>query len=231
MGSRLRNFMSKKIAKKTGFTLIEVLIAIAILSGMVVAMVISTNQIMNSKEETEKLDDQSHSVFLALNRISSDLQMAFLVSGTDFLGTTGEMKIAFIGKEDQMNFASFSLARYFKGEQEFDYGEVGYSIAASKNESREKSLYRREQKGFDITPEEGGISEPILENIRSIHFQYYDSQKKEWLRGWDTTQLDFSNRLPEMVKIEMEVENLQEEGKPLSFSTIAGIKLVKGISF
>ena len=214
-----------KIKSNSGFTLLEVLIAIVILAGMTIAMVLSTTQIMNSKDETERLDDQSHSISLALNKISSDLQMAFLISSPDFLGTSGESKVAFVGKEDQINFPTFSLVRYFKEVQELDYGEVGYLLGTNPENSGQKILFRRESRGFDNNPEEGGIKEPLLENIKLIRFTYYDPQKKEWLKSWDSSQLDFTNRLPEMVKIEIELEDLQEEGRTLSYSTIAGIRL------
>lgn len=225
--------MIKKDTKNysSGFTLIEVMIAIAILSFIVMGVSLFTQSTLNNKEMTERLDNLNHSAFLALHKMSMDLQMAFLLSGPDFLGTDGKIKTVFKGSEDQLNFVSFSHVRYFKEAQEADYGEVGYFLEDSKEEGGGKNLMRRESKVIDDNPEEGGTGEVLIDGIKEFHLEYYDSTKKEWGKNWDSTQLDFSNRLPMAVKIEIEIQDPSGD-VPLHFSTIADIKIfAQPISF
>src|SRR5215510_658413 len=114
--------------KQSGFTLIEVMIAMAILAVMAFLIFTSTQRTLDSKEDTQKTDEMNHSISLALSRMSSDFQMAFLLSGNDFLGSEGLVKTEFIGKEDRADFPSFAHQRYFKDAKEADYGEVGYYL-------------------------------------------------------------------------------------------------------
>jgi general secretion pathway protein J len=189
----------------------------------------STTQTIASKEDTEKIDNINHAASLALAKIATDLQMAFIISSPDFLGSEGNIKTVFIGKEDQMNFPTFSHTRYFKDAKEADFCEIGYFVENSK-ESDEKNLMRRESRTLDDKPEEGGVSDPIVEGIKDFHLEYFDPRKKEWLKNWDSSQLDFANRLPRAVKIEIKVDNPEGE-EPFTYSTIAELKLNVPINF
>ncbi len=215
---------------KEGFTLIEVMIAMAILAVMAVLIYTSMSQTIGSKEDVEKKDELGHSANLALNKMSLDLEMAFLLNGPEFLGSDGKVKTAFIGKEDRMDFATLSHVRYFKDAKETDYAEVGYYIENDKEDSSNKLLMRRESKGIDDKPTEGGKSEAMVEGVKELHLEYYDPSKKEWLKNWDSTQLDFSNRLPRAVKIELKVQDPSME-EPYDYSTVVGLKLLEPVTF
>ncbi len=216
--------------KRNGFTLIEIMIAMAILAVMAVLFFTSMSQTINSKDDVEKKDELGHSANLALNKMSMDLQMAFLLNGPEFLGSDGKMKTAFIGKEDRVDFPSFSHVRYFKDVKESDYAEVGYYVEDDKEDPSKKLLMRRESKGIDDKPEEGGKGEAMIEGVKEFHLEYYDSKKKEWLKNWDSTQVDFSNRLPRAVKIELKVQDPAME-EPYAFSTIVDLKLLEPLVF
>ena len=207
-----------------GFTLLEVMIAMSILAMMSLLLYTSMSQTMVGKEETEKRDDLHHSVALAFNKMASDLQMAFLVPGTEFLGTDGSRKTVFKGTEEKMDFPSFSHVRYFKDVPETNFGEVGYFLEDSKEEAGGKILMRREAKILDDKPEEGGSVEPLVEGIKELRLEYYDPNKKEWQKGWDSSQLENSHRLPRAVRIEIKVGDPGSE-EEFVFSTIAEVKL------
>lgn len=214
-----------------GFTLIEVMIAVAILAVMSVLIYTSVSQTIASKDDTEKKDEINHSAALAMTKMASDLEMAFLLNGPDFLGSQGFMKTVFTGTEEKMNFPSLSHTRYFKDSPEADFGEVGYFLEDDKEEQGNKILMRRESKKVDEKPEEGGVSDPLLDHVKSIHFEFYDAQKKDWVKSWDSSQLETANRLPRAVKIEIQVMDKESE-EPLRYSTIAEVKLYdKAINF
>lgn len=213
-----------------GFTLIEIMIAMAILAMMSVLLYSSTSQTIKGKDETVKKDELNHSVSLALNKMANDLQMAFILNNPDFLGSEGRIKTVFSGKEDQLDFAALSHARYFKQSRETDYAEVGYYLADDPEDSSKKILMRRESKVLDDKPEEGGLSDPLVEGVKGFQLEYYDPKKKEWIKTWDSSQLEQSNRLPRAVRIEIKVENPEQE-EPQVFSTIAELRLYAPINF
>lgn len=230
------NFHHKK--SNLGFSLLEVMIGVVILAFMALVLYYSTSGILSSKDQTGRIDDAHHSAQLTLQRMSNDLEMAFLLSNPEFLGTDGKMKTAFIGKEDALNFVSFSPTRYFKDLKEANFGEVGYWLEPNPENNRLKTLMRRESKLIDNEPEQGGVAEPLLENVEELHFEYYDVTKKEWTKSWDSSQLVQSNRLPRAVKISIRLKDIdQEENADSSsdlyfYSTLAEIRIYQGpISF
>lgn len=213
-----------------GFTLIEVMIAMAILAVMAVLLYTSMSQTLNSKDDVEKKDELNHSAILTLNKMSLDLQMAFLLNGPEFLGSDGKVKTAFIGKEDKVDFSSLSHTRYFKDSKEADYAEIGYFMEDDKEEPGKKLLMRRESKWIDDKPQEGGKAEAMVEGVKEFQLEYYDPTKKEWQKAWDSTQVDVANRLPRAVKIELKVQDPEME-EPYTFSTIVDLKLLEPITF
>lgn len=216
--------------KNSGFTLIEIMIAMAILAVMAVLLFTSMSQTLNSKDDVEQKDELSHSANLALNKMSMDLQMAFLVTGPEFLGSDGKVKVAFVGKDDSVNFSSLSHVRYFKDAKEADFAEVGYFMGDDKDDPENKILMRRESRLIDDKPEEGGKAEAMVERVKEFHLEYYDPQKKEWQKAWDSTQVDVANRLPRAVKIELKVQDPNME-EPYIYSTIVDLRILEPITF
>lgn len=66
----------------TGFTLLEVMVAVAIMGVIMTLVWSSTSQSLNSKERIEKRDLIFHSGSVALRKMSEDLSMAFLAKST-----------------------------------------------------------------------------------------------------------------------------------------------------
>lgn len=219
-----------RLSSSSGFTLIEVMIAMAILAVMAVLIYSSMTQTIKGKDDVEKRDELGHSANLTLNKMVLDLQMAFLLNGPDFLGSDGKIKVVFIGKEDRLDFASLSHVRYFKDAKEADYAEIGYFLEDDKEEPNKKNLMRRESKVIDDKPLEGGSVEMMVEDVKEFHLEYYDPSKKEWLKNWDSTQVDFSNRLPRAVRISLKVQDPSME-EPYDFSTVADLKMLEPINF
>jgi len=216
---------------QAGFTLIEVMIALAILAGMSLVMFISTNQILNSKGDSEDRDEAHHSIFLALNKFTEDLGMAFLLKSKDILGADFDGEVGFQGKEDRVDFVNFSHSRYVQGAQESEVAEVSYFVEPMPDEPDKKMLMRRESTVVDKNLQEGGRAYPLLEGIEDAHFEYYDSKDGEYKKLWDTQSVDFAGKLPRAVKITIDIILPGQEDKS-SFSIVAPIELNTGpISF
>ncbi len=221
--------MAKPRRSTSGFTLIEVLVAVGILTLMVTLFSVSLRSTIDSKNYAESSGISHHSVALGFEKFAADLQMAFLVTSPDFFSPVSPMKIVFIGTEDRIDFISFNHTSYFKDTTEAELAEISYYLDNSEEEGH--GWFRREDPAVDDKPAEGGDTEALVDQVESVHFEYYDTQKKEWVKEWDSTQLSVANRLPRAVKVELVVKD-SRGNDPLKFSTIADLKLyAKPIQF
>lgn len=217
-----------------GFTLIEVMIAVAILAGMSLALFGASSQMINSKVLVEDRDDAQHSVSFALNRMSEDLNMAYFVKSRALLGTAFEGEISFLGKEDRIDFVSFSHLRFLKNAKESDSAEISYYLEADPDDPDSKILMRRESTTIDRNLEEGGMAYQVLKGVRFLEFRYLpagkDPTKDEWKSVWDTGSSEANNRLPDAVKIRLEVV-LPEDEEARTYTTLAPIQLTRPLAF
>ena len=238
----------KKSGSK-GFTLLEVMVAVAIL-GMVMTLVWSTSsQSMRAKKRVDLRSEVYHQGTIALRKISEDLSMAFLAKmapatpgGTPTampgMETTEKkeqaFKTFFIGEDrseaDQLRFTALSHMRLFKNAKESDQCKISYEIAPSKEYEGVTDLVRRQEAWLDDTTEVK--AEPMLlsQNVKSFNIEYYDAQKTEWRKDWNTESMDWQNKLPEAVKITITFKdpNSQDDNTEVVLSTAVGIALFKG---
>jgi type II secretion system protein J len=217
--------------------LIEVLVAVsllAIISTLVwQAMGISTA----SKERFEKRETTFRASTLALDRLSRDLQMAVLFSSADLLGVSagGEQmtKSVFVGTnngdQDKLIFNTLSHIRYLKDTKESDLAEVSYFLEPEEEgEGGFFVLKKRVSSPPDAEPEQGGAAFALLEGVKELNFRYYDPRKGEYGDDWDSTKLDFVNRLPRAVEITLAVRDPNDEEETVRFSTVALLEMSPG---
>ncbi|MDX1386828.1 MAG: type II secretion system protein, partial [bacterium] len=143
-------------SKNQGFTLLEVMVAITILAGMALAMFGASSMMLESKDVVEKRDEASHSASFAMNKIAEDLNAAFFIKSRDMLGTQFEGEVHFSGKEERLDFASFTHLRYIKDAKETDIAEISYYLAKDPEDPDLNILMRREATTLDKDMESGG---------------------------------------------------------------------------
>ncbi|MFO1462565.1 MAG: type II secretion system protein GspJ [bacterium] len=215
---------------QSGFTLLEVMIALAILAAMALAMFVATQQTLNSKQSTEDRDDANHAIVQALNRMAADLDMAVIVKGKELLGADFDGEYAMEGSEERLDFVAFSHQRFISGAKESDLAEISYFLVPMPDEPDKHILMRRESTKIDKNLQEGGVAFPLLENVETLRFEYLDPKSGEFKKTWDSKSIDFNNQLPQAVKITIEAVLPDEEQKS-SFATIAPIQLTRPLSF
>jgi general secretion pathway protein J len=69
----------------------------------------------------------------------------------------------------------------------------------------------------------GGTEEVLFEGVNKIEFQYWDSDKKDWVDEWDTRRLEREAALPSRVKITLYAKD--ENGKDQRYTTQARIMM------
>lgn len=188
-------------------TLIELMIAIAIL-GMISTMVwTSFSETTRTKTTIERRQDRGHEVRLAMSRIARELQEAFLTknfSNEGQLVTTP--KSLFVSEDrppfDRIDFIAFAHNRLYRDADESDQSEISYFVTTDREERTIDNLVRRESRRVDEDPRHGGSVLVLVGDVAEFDITFYDPQSQEWVEYWDTTSLDGQpDRLPAFAKI------------------------------
>lgn len=201
-----------------GFTLMEVLIAIAIL-----AIVLST--VYGSFVQTRKVIDKAEAsieelrgVRAAFTRMMQDVSMAFIVKDNDKTFFTGTDDYADGYATDSIDFTSFSNRIRNNDAKESDQIEVGYSLKRG-NEGK-AVLIKRVKKRIDDSPGYGGDSYEISEDIVGLDFRYLDDDA--WVDSWDSR---VNKTIPQAVEITIIVKD--SSGNERTYKGIADVPLGK----
>src|SRR5258706_13623148 len=117
-----RSTRSAKRARQAGFSLLEVLVSVMVLTFMGMLMYEGISQSSEAKEETEISLDRLQIIRVALSKMVRDLSMAYLSKHKD--PAMGEKpRTLFKGARDRVSFTSLSHVRLVKNSKESDQAE------------------------------------------------------------------------------------------------------------
>ena len=210
-----------------GFTLMEVLIAVSIVSIIGTLVYGSFARTFEARDLVNRVQERYHSVRLALERMSLEINMAFVYDCRERNSLMGDPKLRSMftveqeGKVDRMQFTSFSHLRLHRDSHESDQNLLTYYGEDDPQEPSRTNLMRREKLRFDGEPDEGGEAQVMCENIEGLDLEAWDDVKGEWVEEWDCQQIERLNTMPKMIKITLTVKD--EAGKELPFTTIARV--------
>lgn len=215
----------KRLAR--GFTLMEVMIAVAItaLMGTVVAMAFTSG--FHAKEVVEADADHYRMVRTAMDRMAREIGSAYVSDRYDAkrFRDQNDRPSNFIGERDKLTFTTFAHQRLYTDAKESDQEVVEYFIETSneKGARGRQDLKRRENPNVLDRIDRGGTTDVLFEGIKSIQFEYWDSEKKEWDDEWDTRRTERKSILPTRVKVTLIA--LDENGKEARYTTQTRIML------
>jgi len=216
-----------------GFTLVELLVAIVVLSLISVLIYNAFASMKRSREGIERVDDRYREGRLAMTRMTRELQSAYislhaplnaslLVQRTSFVGSTGT-------PADRLDFNSFSNRRMDKNSHISDQCELSYFGSPNPELSGVTDLARRISTSLDMEPKKGGRVEVLATDIDLFDLQYLDPLSGNWVDTWDTTQTVTGqpSRLPVQVRIVLVLNGGSRQGYERGQGTI---RLVTKIS-
>jgi general secretion pathway protein J len=214
-------------------TLVEIMVATAILS-MITAMIwISFDQGNRAIRVVERSQDRYHEAEIALSVISRDLASAYLTKHINPAEPTAVY--VFSGEDrrpvDRLNFVSFSHRRTIRDSHESDQCEIGYYGAPDPDDVHVTNLIRRVSPVIDDEPERGGQRLILVRDVVEFDLSYYQREQEEWVEEWDTTQATTGqpDRLPDQVRILLTVH--EGEDHELTFTTQVPIHLRESLLF
>ncbi len=197
---------------ETGFTMLEILIAISIFAIIVTTVFGSHNYVLSSAGNIEKDIELYQMAKNCINRIAFDLKSLHISLTPEYTPPDSddtpdsfkiEGDIADTGGESfaRLKFASrahVSLEKNFKE----GIARIVYYVQASDENG---FVLRRSDRLYPYEEFEEKKSDPVLcEGIKSLTFTFYDQEENE-SEIWDSDSVDFNYATPRTIKIRLEI--------------------------
>jgi general secretion pathway protein J len=228
--------MSRRRA--SGFTLIEVMIAVGVLSLMMVIAWGSVVQTMRANKHFGAIEDRYREARNALGRMVGDIETAYLSGNED--RTQQDPRTFFIGDSagdvNSLRFSSFAHTRLYADANESDQAVIGYFSAPDPLVRGQIDLMRRESRRMP-SPQQGekwdtvaGETDILFAAPSKLKLLYFDARDQSWKESWNTQGADSgANRMPDRVRISLSF--VDEEGKEITLTTQAKVHLQEMLQF
>lgn len=199
-------------ARARGMTLIEVLVAVTILAIVSTVVFGGLTQTMRNKRRIEEQADRAHVIRVAMERMVTELSMAYVSAHRPIDPSLQMMNTCFIGgrgrRGHRIDFTSFSHRRLYRDAHESDQNEISYFLTENPSQRDQLVLARRQQNRIDADPQTGGTVQVLVEDVIDFQAEYLDPTTGLWTDSWDTQDLtDQPNRLPAQVKLSLTVRD------------------------
>ena len=177
--------------RSRGFSLLEVLIAVAIMAGIVTVIYASFFTSSQNVEQAEKIRDASDLARTLVAKLTNDIANAYVNPGMN----SSALLTVFYGKKVQPETGD-NKPRYDElylttqtnwrtpGTKETDLWEVGYYFK-QKPDSPGYVMMRREKRELskDVPALEGGVEYEMTDRVESLQFRYYSGST--WSDEWN----------------------------------------------
>ena len=218
---------------QAGMTLIEVLIAMAMVSFMLVMAWSTTTSVADAQKYFEDVQERNHEIRVALNRMARDISSAYISGNED--KSLDNRRTLFIGKEetpvDELRFSSLGHVTLWANANESEQTLISYHSVRDRDDSSKVNLVRRESRRLSNEPWESQPAEAdlLLRDVERVTFEYFDPRDNEWQESWSSTAADAeSARLPERVRVTV---TLRQGERDVRYSTQARILMQEEVVF
>jgi general secretion pathway protein J len=213
-----------------GFTLLEVLVASAILSMVLAILYGVFSRTLTSKQIAEEQSAQSRAARIVLLRLSDDLQASFPFSAEDprFVGQTSQTTPL---PEASLSFISMGGFSLTSGGHEGDWYEIEYELIPDPYSPSTRQLVRRTRVA-PTTPNttesrrQEGETLPLLTDVQGLRLRFFDG--RAWHDEWGKVQT--RAQLPRAVEVKLYLASKtettrHEDTKVVTFSTLVDLPL------
>jgi prepilin-type N-terminal cleavage/methylation domain-containing protein len=198
------------------FTLIEVMLAVAILALVLVMLAESFHAVVGSKAEAENwltVNQEGRAVLWEIsNELRGAVQTPMVASNVLFLG---EASIRNGVPMDSLTVSTIDPGHRHTLE---DFGPEEIVTYSSKPNAAHRGwslLLRQQMSGLLINNAPAVTPTVVANNLLSLHIRYFDGQN--WSESWDSRKLPPGHQLPQDVEISLVMAS--PSGSPWALST------------
>ena len=217
----------------SGFTLIELMLALAIFGFLTTIMWSSFSQTVKQKKVIQSEQERAHAVRVALMRMTREIEMAY-ISENENTGIAYR-RTQFVASAhpdvDELTFSTFGHQRLRAGAAEGDTSLVSYYGARDPEDRRVLNLMRKETRRLQAEDPSTlfGESYILCPDVARVKFAFYDHRKKEWETDWNTVDASGTPYLPTHVRIMLTV--VDARGREVDYSTDARIQITEKVGY
>jgi len=222
----------------SGFSLLEVMITMSILLALVVGVSTMLRSSIDVKTALARDARITHRLSTSINRISWDIEHAFVVGLNDTPRGGSERRFKTIfkidksGDTDKLYLTTTGNTPGFPGMPDSDTAYVVYEVKDAPDSPGRKHLYR----GVSLATRDDLKEDPPMKIfVRDIKiFRVVPWRGDDWSTDrWDSGRGEWRDRMPTMVRVEIETWNeddeLRSEALDSSAATTVAVKTVVAI--
>jgi type II secretory pathway component PulJ len=199
-----------KHSAQSGFSLLEIVLTLGLILMLSYALTTLLRDSLDIREALAQNAKVNHRLATAMTSLVKDLEHAYIISDKDLarFGDPDKRKIQSIfkieiGNEgDDLQFTTMSHIPMIKNARESETTFVAYKLEENRETGR-TDLIRAETKRVPENFRDELNYRVLARGIKSFHVRPWRGD--EWSKDrWDSRRREWRNRLPQMVKIELE---------------------------
>ncbi|HLC18214.1 MAG TPA: type II secretion system protein GspJ [Thermodesulfobacteriota bacterium] len=211
--------MSKGSGKERGFTLLEVLIAVGLMSVIIMALYGTLFPVLASQKRLDAEIERITEVSRFMDIFSSEVRSSFFKTKNPYSLWTGELIETGSSATTRLTFTTLThsaVGGVGGGRAGRDGDLVTIRYSAEESSEGGITLYKEVWNPY-TGGGDGGFKIGIIEDIEGFEVTYYDGA--QWAGAWDAA---LEARAPEAVKV---VLSVRDAGEVREFSTVARARI------
>lgn len=198
---------------QAGFTLVEVLLTLLIMSMIMVSLTQILTAARTSRDTIHNIQETQLAGPAILDLVERDLRGLITYDATRELHFRARDRVVLGLDADSLDFVSTTptLSQYFDGDRllRSSMNEVGYRLRPNAESGDQfLEIWRREQYGVDEDPFEGGTFSFLHDRVKSFDIQVWneDGPDAEPLDDWGTASSEERIGVPARIEISLTLE-------------------------
>jgi prepilin-type N-terminal cleavage/methylation domain-containing protein len=208
----MNTFTDRERARRAGFTLVEVLITLLIMSGIMVALTEILTAARTARDTVHNVLETQTAGPAILDLIERDLRGILTYDTTRVQQLRVKNRVVMGFDADSIDFVTNSDSMVLHQlEDRFvraDLNEVGYRLRPAPSNDQFLEIYRRESFGVDEDPFEGGTFQFLHERVKAFDVQVFrkDGPDEEPVDHWNSEEGSEDIGLPARIEITLTLE-------------------------